>query len=257
MTQEPETHGTSGSNSYVPKIDRRTALAWIGVASVGGAAMVGAVGAMRRKPGAGVPAATGYGLDPDMNHPTAPWPRIMTPVQLQAAAHLCDFILPASGGHPSASGVGVPDFIDEWVSAPYPEQVADRALLLHGLDDLERNARRSGHGSLNALSPADRERLFQVLAQKRALKFPDPAKALIRRLSAPLYSGMFEGDAFLRRFRFLTIGAYYTTPAGFQDIGYVGNVALTSYAGPAPEVKALLDARLAELGHKVSTKPKP
>ena len=123
-------------------------------------------------------------------------------------------------------------------------------MLLHGLDDLERAAQHSGHVSLNALSQADRERLFQALAQKRALSFPEPAKALVRRVAAPLYNGLFEGDAFLRRIRYLTIGAYYTTPAGFKDIGYVGNVALTSYAGPTPEVRAILDARLAKLGLK-------
>ena len=33
------------------------------------------------------------------------------------------------------------------------------------------------------------------------------------------------GSAFFKRFRALTIGAYYTTEAGFKDLGYIGNVA--------------------------------
>ena len=40
----------------------------------------------------------------------------------------------ASGSAPSASSLGVPDFVDEWVSAPYPDQVKDRPIILDGKD---------------------------------------------------------------------------------------------------------------------------
>ena len=41
-----------------------------------------------------------------------------------------------------------------------------------------------------------------------------------------------------RRFRDLTAGGFYTTPAGMKDLGYVGNVALARFDGPPPEVLA-------------------
>jgi hypothetical protein len=164
-------------------------------------------------------AATGYGTDPKLNPPVkAPWPRIMTPGQLQASAHVADFILPASGAAPSASALGVPDFIDEWVSAPYPDQLKDRPVILNGL---------------NALSA-------KVLKARAA----DRAAALLA-LRDATDAGT---KTFWKRFRHLTIGAYYTTEAGFKDIGYIGNVARTSDPGPSAEVKAALDLAFKKLG---------
>ena len=38
------------------------------------------------------------------------------------------------------------------------------------------------------------------------------------------------------KFRNLTAGGFYTTPQGWKDIQYVGNVALMKFDGPPPEV---------------------
>ena len=53
---------------------------------------------------------------------------------------------------------------------------------------------------------------------------------------------------FFKRFRALTVGAYYTTEAGFKDIGYIGNVPRTSDPGPSAEVKAVLEREFQKLG---------
>ena len=66
--------------------------------------------------------AAGYGTDPDLMTPEAPWPLTLTPPQLSLLAVLSDIIVPAEGQSPSASAVQVPTVIDEWVSAPYPAQ---------------------------------------------------------------------------------------------------------------------------------------
>jgi hypothetical protein len=213
---------------YVAKVDRRTTLAWL--AGAGAAALAGGPGAAQVGTGAPMPKGPGYGTDPDLLHPTAPWPRIMTKAQLQTAALLCDFILPASEEAPSATALGVPDFIDEWVSAAYPEQTADRPVILEGLAWLEAEARRRHGADLFHTAADDRTALFASLTRKPS----DPALA--------------RPHAFFRRFRSLTIGAYYTTKAGFEDIGYIGNVAQLSYPGPSDAVKAVLDARLKTLG---------
>jgi len=36
--------------------------------------------------------------------------------------------------------------------------------------------------------------------------------------------------------RNLTASGFYTTPVGWKDIGYVGNMALNKFDGPPPEV---------------------
>ena len=43
------------------------------------------------------------------------------------------------------------------------------------------------------------------------------------------------------RYRALTAGGFYTTPVGTRDLKYVGNVAMTTFDGPPPEVLKKLD----------------
>ena len=202
---------------YVSKIDRRSAIAWIGVV---GAALAGGAGVIVYGERMGGERVTrGYGTDPKLVKPEkAPWSRIMVPAQLQTAAILADFILPASGAAPSASSLGIPDFIDEWVSAPYPSQVKDRPVIMNGLNALSVHVLKT--------SAADRARALAALPTSA-----DPAT-----------------KAFWKKFRHLTIGAYYTTPEGFKDVGYIGNVARTADPGPSAEVKAVLERELQKLG---------
>ena len=137
---------------------------------------------------------------------------------MQVAAILADFILPATATAPSASSLGVPDFVDEWVSAPYPDQVKDRPIIRDGLKSLMNDVLRGDAG-------------------KRAAA-----------LGALPASADEPAHTFFKRFRALTVGAYYTTEAGFKDIGYIGNVARASDPGPSAEVKAAIEAQLKKLG---------
>ena len=41
---------------------------------------------------------------------------------------------------------------------------------------------------------------------------------------------------FFSRFRDLTVGGFYSTPAGRQDLGYIGNVPLSKFDPPPPEL---------------------
>lgn len=200
-------HQPAEAGSYVRKIDRRTALTWIGV--VGAATAVGAgVVVYGPKIGGKTPGTKGYGTDPKLVEPApAPWPRLLSDDELQAAAVLSDFILPASATAPAATALGIPDFIDEWISAPYPDQEKDRPLIRDGL---------------------------QALGSK-----PDGAKLAALPKASP---------EFFKRFRYLVIGAYYTTEAGFKDLGYIGNVSRPTDPGPSAEVKAALDRELSKLG---------
>jgi hypothetical protein len=214
---------------YVSKVDRRTAMLWLGGAVVvaGGA---GGLALYAQDRHAKVPPSKGYGTDPNLHNPTVPWPRLMTKAELQTAALIADFILPADANAPSASAVGVPDFIDEWISAPYPDQLKDRAPIRDGLKWVEDEANKRFSQGLFDAAAADRASLLQSLTVKQS---DGPMK---------------EPHHFFRLFRALTIGAYYTTPAGFKEIGYIGNVARAVDPGPSDEVKAVLEAAFKKLG---------
>ncbi len=129
------------------RMDRRLALKWISSAaaslSVTGNPAFGAPPASGLKPAA-EPSGSGYGPDPDITKIYKPgdlWSLTLSDDQRALLTALCDIILPADEQSPSASAVGVPDFVDEWISSPYPGQAGDRAIVLRGLDALEAEAR--------------------------------------------------------------------------------------------------------------------
>ncbi|MBU6166080.1 MAG: hypothetical protein KGQ52_08100 [Alphaproteobacteria bacterium] len=115
--------------------DRRTLLGW--TAAVAGMLGVGSglrayLGTGATGPGTG---NAGYGKDPALVEPQpSSWPRILNDRQRDWLTSLLDSLLPRSGTLPSASEAGLVAFFDEWLSAPYPDQLADRALILPFLD---------------------------------------------------------------------------------------------------------------------------
>jgi hypothetical protein len=166
--------------------------------------------------------ARGYGMDPNLTKSYKPgdlWPLTLTDDQRQTTAALCDTVIPADEHSQAASALGVPDFIDEWISAPYPDQVLDRTVILEGLAwiDAESN-RRFGMGFA---SGGHRER------RSICDDICDPRSA------APQFA---KAAHFFDRFRTLATGGFYTTPEGMKDIGYIGNVPLASFDGPPQEL---------------------
>ncbi|HWM27903.1 MAG TPA: gluconate 2-dehydrogenase subunit 3 family protein [Woeseiaceae bacterium] len=232
------TSSNSDSDSDSPmRVDRRTTLKWLAAAMA--AAHAGCTSKEKylgdeipAAPGqllgtAAAPAKVGYGTDIDLMNPTVPWPRTMTEAQLRTASALCDLIVPEDERSPAASAVGVPDFIDEWVSAPYPAQQSDRETILGGLEWLEQQSRdRFGSGFADAEDRQQAELLDRMASS-------DVAKQV----------------EFFERFRFITVGAFYTTEEGMKDVGYIGNVAIHSeYPGPSDEAMTHLAGVLEQLG---------
>ena len=142
-----------------------------------------------------------------------------TAPQRATTAALCDVIIPADAKGPSASSLRVQDFIDEWISAPYPDHKTDNRLITEGLAWLDTEARKRFQNDFVNL----------VARQKNAICddicYAPNAKPEFRRAAQ-----------FFHRFRELTSGGYYSTPEGMKDIGYVGNVAMEKFEGPPPEV---------------------
>ena len=111
-------------------MDRRTTIKWmlaVAAATPGRHDVAYALGAGPAV--ADAPSGQGYGTDPNLIKVYKPgelWPLIFTSQQRRTAKVLCDLIIPADASSPSASAVGVVDFLDEWISAPYEQQRHDR-----------------------------------------------------------------------------------------------------------------------------------
>jgi hypothetical protein len=167
------------------------------------------------------PKAAGTAWDPDLIAPTIPWDRTLSDDELATLASLCDVIIPADDRSPSASQVGAHDFIDEWVSAPYEGNRSDAILVRGGLVWMDREAaRRFGVRSR-----------FRELTELQKVEICDDIC-----YQADAASG-FEGPArFFDRIRDLTANAFWTTAEGMDDLQYIGNMPLTQWDPPPPEV---------------------
>jgi hypothetical protein len=201
-------------------MDRRTTIKWMLAAS---AAMPFSGRAAQGEPVPGAATSvTGYGTDPDLvklYHRGDFWPLLLNAVQRRAATALCDVILPADDRSRSASAVGVVDFLDEWVSAPYPRQRQDRALVVEGLDWMDTDASRRFAKPFADLSESQQHAICNdICLEERA------GPAFVR------------AARFFARYRDLTAAGFYMTPEGSADIGYIGNVPQLTFAGPSLDV---------------------
>jgi hypothetical protein len=171
-------------------------------------------------------AARGYGTDPDLvanYRPGELWPLTFTAAQRRLAGILADIIIPADDHSPSASAVGVVEFIDEWVSAPYPAHQRDRGIVLDGFAWLDAEAaRRFGKGFSDLDTPLQHGICGDICDESRAV----PALGAAAR--------------FFALYRDLTAGGFYSSPAGRKDLNFIGNVPLARFEGPpAALLKAL------------------
>ncbi|HEX5161493.1 MAG TPA: gluconate 2-dehydrogenase subunit 3 family protein [Steroidobacteraceae bacterium] len=170
----------------------------------------------------------GYGTDPDLQKEWkagGPWPLTLTENARATTKALCDLIIPEDDVSPAASAVGVVDFIDEWISAPYPQQRGDRPVVLNGLLWIEAESQKRFGKAFPALADAQRAQIADDICSTASKpEFADAAK-------------------FFAKFRDLTAGGFYTTPVGMKDIGYRGNVPLEKFDGPP--IEALKKAGLA------------
>ncbi|MCB1123571.1 MAG: gluconate 2-dehydrogenase subunit 3 family protein, partial [Verrucomicrobiae bacterium] len=124
-----------------------------------------------------------------------------------------------SESSPSATEVNVPDFIDEWISAPYEQQMGDRETIIEGLAWIDRESQRRYGKDFHALKESEQTAICDLICY-----MPD---------ALPEYK---DGARFFSKMRSLTLGGYYTTDVGMKDAGYVGNYAMQTFDGPPPEV---------------------
>lgn len=197
-------------SSFNSSISRRVALKRV-------AALSAALAAMNMPAFGQIPTGKGIGADPNLLAKDIPWNLQLVEKEMMIVTLLCDVIIPADDLGPAASKVGVPEFINEWVSAPYEVQMADLVLVRKGLEwfDVESN-KRFGRDFANATNEQHRALLDDVV------KEGTPARE--------------QAFGYFQRLRFLITSGYFSTPEGWKAIGYVGNVAMAEFPGPPPEV---------------------
>jgi len=201
-------------------MDRRTTIKWMLAASASMPLLAQDAGGIDAP--AALPAAQGYGTDPDLTktyHPGDLWPLVLTSAQRRAAGALCDVIIPADATSPSASAVGVVDFLAEWLSAPYPLQQRDRAIIVDGFAWIDAEAMRRFSQDFAALGQTEQHLICDDICSVQTAK-----------------SDFVAAARFFARFRDLSAGGYYSTADGRKDLQYIGNVPLTTFAGPPLEL---------------------
>lgn len=227
---------------YRTALTRRESLKWLGLLSAsvvvppvlasslkGNSAGKGHWPNMSLKPITG----KGYGKDPNLIvPPEAPWPLILAPRELETVALLSELVVPREGNVPSARELKVPDVVNEWVSAPYAGQQRDRDSILRLIGWLEDEARLRFDKGFLVAGDAQRLSIIDDIAYKKALASPE--------FSRPA--------AAFARLRALILAAFFCTPQGTKDIGYLGNVPIAGdYPGPSQEAMQHLHGLLDEL----------
>jgi hypothetical protein len=164
----------------------------------------------------------GYGQDPDLKKNYLPgdlWPLTFNEAQKKTATSLADTIIPEDKLGPAASDVGVVEMLDEWISSPYPAQEPDRPIMLEGLAWIEAESQKRFTKGFADLGDEQKAAICDDIC------FAPKAKAPFQKAAN-----------FFSRFRTLCAGAYYSTPAGWKAVGYVGNVQLARFDGPPAKV---------------------
>ncbi len=200
--------------------NRRTALKFLATGAAGASTLAARSEDKVVASDPAIAKARGTSTDPDLNSPIkAPWPLVLTAPELALMAVLADIVLPADEVSPAASKVGVPRFINQWLSAPYELQRADLDIIRPGLGWLNTYAFKTHAQRFTDLTESQRTGLLDTMANPAAVKAEHEV-----------------GAVFLQKFIDLCLTGFYTSGAGFQDLGYKGNVPTPTFLGPPPEV---------------------
>jgi gluconate 2-dehydrogenase gamma chain len=166
---------------------------------------------------------SGTSWDPDLLHPRKDWPRKLSATELLTLSALCDTIIPADAKSPAASAVGVPAWINEYVSAPGDSQQRDLVRMRGGLAWLQLESVKRFGRSYRRLTAAERTEICDDVCY------------------LPKAKPEFQAAArFFDLVRDLTAVGFYTSFEGMRDLGYIGNVALPGFPEVSPELREKL-----------------
>jgi gluconate 2-dehydrogenase gamma chain len=138
-------------------------------------------------------------------------PKALTPHEYQTLQKLADWIVPAADHRQGALAAGAADWID-LMSSESPEMLG---IYSGGLAWLDSAMHRMHGAEFAAASPAQQRELLDLIAYKKN--------------ESPRLGPGIRFFAFTRK---MVIDAYYTSPAGIQELGYTGNVAVSRFEVP-------------------------
>jgi hypothetical protein len=143
------------------------------------------------------------------------WPRLLDAQEMAFVVKLANTLIPEDQFGPHASAVGVPDFINEWVSAPLPMQQEDLKTLRQGIQSFDQISQTTFSNTfVNLESQQVNDTLNLIISEKKGAQ-----------------KSNYKFFTFIREL--VSVG-YFTTPVGWKAIGYVGNEPMESFPG-APE----------------------
>ena len=153
-------------------------------------------------------------------------PKLLTAHEYKTVTRLAELIVPADGDNGSAVDAGAPEFID--VLCSQNERLA--GIYTGGLLWLDRRMRSAHSTDFVSASSAQQTAMLDALAEAGRNAGPDDPEG------DDADEELAPGVRFFDWIRRMTVDAYYTSPIGIKDIGYIGNTALMEYAVPEEAV---------------------
>ncbi len=161
--------------------------------------------------------------------------------QWQTVKVLSDLIIPADESGPSATGAGVPEFLDDWIAFRTSEDGSQnfRGEMLGGLMWLDHEANQMcGKDFVDAGTASQKLLLDRIAYPKKVAKNDH------------------QGMMFFSQFRSLVVSGYFSSKAGVAALPYLGNVAVMEWKGCDPKVWAIIEERIKN-GYKGVLEAKP
>jgi gluconate 2-dehydrogenase gamma chain len=142
-------------------------------------------------------------------------PKLFNAHEYKTIAKLSEIIIPADDVSGSAVDAGAPEFID--VIANHNGEIA--TIILGGLNWLDRQMERKYKTTFIDAISEQQTAMLDLIAYRK---------------NAP--GGNAVGVRFFDWMRRLTADAFYTSPIGVKDIGYVGNKGMSVFQVPASAI---------------------
>ena len=142
-------------------------------------------------------------------------PKVFNANEYKTITKLAEIIIPADEVSGSAVDAGAPEFID--IIANHNGEIA--TIILGGLSWLDRQMERKYQVTFIDATPQQQTDMLDVIAYRK---------------NAP--DGNAVGVRFFDWMRRLTADAFYTSPIGVKDLGYLGNKGMSVFQVPASAI---------------------
>ncbi len=171
-------------------------------------------------------------------------PRAFLPHEWRLLRTLAEMILPADEISGSAVDAGAPEFIDLLAS----ENPRLKRIFTSGMLWLEHESKRRFNANFTDAPLTERHALLGALADTIAPEdpgYPGYIESIeyagFRDYTGETWSDDAHGVVFFGWLRRLVVDAFYTSPMGIKDVGYVGNTYVKDFEVPKESIRFAVD----------------